>query len=369
MKKKYLIFLVLIAQLTMIHAQSDSTILFKDGDGGYKAYRIPALLKTAKGTLLAFAEARWKGLDDAFDIDLVLRRSFDGGKTWQPTQMVWDDGENTCGNPVPVQDPTTGRIFLFMNWNYGPDEQDKIEAGTSQDTRRIYLCYSDDEGATWTKPEDLTTSLKNISNETWHGVGPCHGMVKTREPHKGRIIIPVYYKNRQQRGYAHVFYSDDHGATWHRGHDCVPQLGCRQGSSESTVVELSDGRLYMSMRTVGPRDSVRHYAISTDGGERWSNHLIDSTLYDPRCQAAITNASMGMSGPTLLYLHQHHPTRRRDLTLSVSHNNGQTWDCSYYIHNDAAYCDLAMLNKKEVGVIYEADYYTKIVFKTILLSK
>src|SRR5699024_3028135 len=125
--------------------------LWQEDQGGYDSYRIPSLIVTTKGTLLAFAEGREEH-GDAGDIDLLLKRSFDNGKTWTEPQVVWDDSENTYGNPTAVVDEKTGRIFLFSTWNLGRDTEKKIITKTSDDTRRPYVMYSDDDGKTWSKP-------------------------------------------------------------------------------------------------------------------------------------------------------------------------------------------------------------------------
>ncbi len=120
--------------------------VFVRGSEGYHTYRIPSLLVTPKGTLLAFCEGRRCGRGDSGDIDLLLKRSTDGGRTWSGQVVIWDDGGNTCGNPCPVVDRETGRIWLFMTWNLGKDRETEIIHHTSKDTRRAFVCYSDDDG-------------------------------------------------------------------------------------------------------------------------------------------------------------------------------------------------------------------------------
>ena len=134
--------------------------LFSAGDGGVHTYRIPAIVQTQGGVLLAFAEARHNSRSDTGDIDLVVRRSTDGGRTWGETITVWDDGGNVCGNPCPVVDRRTGRVLLLSTWNNGKDPEKDIHARTSIDTRRVFLLYSDDEGLTWSAPREITASAK-----------------------------------------------------------------------------------------------------------------------------------------------------------------------------------------------------------------
>ena len=127
--------------------------VFKSGEDGYKCFRIPTILKSQNGTLLAFAEGRKNSCSDTGDIDLVLKKSFDNGNTWSALKVIWDDGNNTCGNPSPVLDKNSGRIRLLSTWNRGEDKEWQIIDQKSIDTRRIFLIHSNDHGDSWTKPK------------------------------------------------------------------------------------------------------------------------------------------------------------------------------------------------------------------------
>ena len=132
-----------------------SSPLFVAGEKGYHTYHIPALIVSSKGTLLAFCEGRKKSTSDAGDIDLLLRRSLDGGLTWKPTQVVWDDGKNTCGNPCPVIDTKTGAIVALLTHNLGSDSEAMILAGKSKGTRTVWVTESSDDGISWSKPVEI----------------------------------------------------------------------------------------------------------------------------------------------------------------------------------------------------------------------
>lgn len=127
----------------------EQTPVFVAGTGGYKSYRIPSLLVTKRGTLAAFCEGRRSGAADTGAIDLVSKRSADGGRTWGPLQVVWEDGANTCGNPCAVQDRKTGAICLLMTDNDGAVREAQIMAGTSRAPRSVWVTRSADDGATW----------------------------------------------------------------------------------------------------------------------------------------------------------------------------------------------------------------------------
>src|SRR5262245_44271006 len=170
---------VLALLLTLVpQGEPAKTDVWTAKSEGYHSFRIPSAIVTLKGTVLAFCEARKKNRSDWGDIDLVLRRSTDGGATWSPTQIVWDDGPNTCGNPCPVVDRSTGTVWLLLTHNLGADPQAKIVDGTSQGTRTVWVCKSDDDGLTWSKPVEITKDVKK-SDWSWYATGPGVG-IQTR---------------------------------------------------------------------------------------------------------------------------------------------------------------------------------------------
>ena len=193
-------------------AEKDFNYVFKQGMEGYNCFRIPAIVKTTNGTLLAFAEARKKSCSDTGDIDLVLRRSTDGGNNWSKIQVVWDDGLNVCGNPAPVVEEESGTVFLLLTWNLGSDHERDIIAQKSKDSRRIFVTQSVDEGKSWSKPDQITSTTKQ-ENWTWYATGPVHGiqLAKNRN-HKGRLVIPCdHIEAETKHYYSHIIYSDDKG--------------------------------------------------------------------------------------------------------------------------------------------------------------
>ena len=180
--------LVLLAPLAALHAgespkaQLDS-VPFTGGKEGYACYRCPTLAVSAKGTVLAFCEGRVNSHRDEDDMDVVLKRSTDGGRTWGPLQVLANDGRNPCKNQCPVVLPS-GRILLVWLWNkWIPSENDRT-------TREVFVMYSDDDGVTWSKPRNITASVYQPAWK-WYGTGPCHAIVKRSEPHKGRIVVPA----------------------------------------------------------------------------------------------------------------------------------------------------------------------------------
>ena len=159
--------------------------LFHAGEGGYHTYRIPALIVSPKGTLLAFCEGRRNSGGDAGDIDVLLRRSFDRGKTWSPIEKVADMAENTIGNPTPVVERKTGTIFLLLTGNPGAATERQITEAAPGAVRSVWITRSTDDGASWSPPVDITAQVKR-PDWTWYATGPGNGI----QLRSGRLVIP-----------------------------------------------------------------------------------------------------------------------------------------------------------------------------------
>ena len=217
--------------------------VYSQGVDGYEVYRIPAIVKTQSNTLLAFAEARKaRSNGDSGDIDLVVKRSSDNGKTWSKQIMIWDDGQNTCGNPVPIVDDK-GRIHLLMTWNYQTDKWGTITNGTGENTRRPYYTYSDDDGVTWASPVEITSAVKKEKWD-WYATGPCHGIQIQKGTNRGRLIAPNYFTARENgkvKSYSHIIYSDDY-CFLHQ--DCSPGAGAGYRTSGRVHGNLGCGNSF-----------------------------------------------------------------------------------------------------------------------------
>lgn len=343
--------------------------VFQKGTEGYSCYRIPSLIKTRAGTLLAFAEGRKNNCTDEGDIDLVVKRSADEGKTWSKLSVVWNDGVNTCGNPAPVVDLNTGKIHLLMTWNDGDDHIGEINAGTSKNTRRVYVTSSTDDGVKWETPREITSTTK-LPNWGWYATGPCHGIQITKGVYKDRLVIPCDYieVGPGRRGNSHVIYSDDAGASWQLG-GTVPQDPALN-PNESTVAELSDGKLILNMR-VGSNKNQRIYSTSVDGGLTWSSLMQAPELKDPVCQASMTSADTP-SGYAIFFSNAA-STVRNNMTVKMSLDDGASWTKKKVIFNGpSAYSDLVALSGEQLGLLYEAGvgaYTDGIAYKTVPLSE
>lgn len=324
--------------------------LFVSGTDGYHTYRIPSLIVSAKGTVLAFCEGRKNSGSDAGAIDLVLKRSPDGGQTWQPMQVVWTDGPNTCGNPCAVVDRQTGTIWLAMTHNLGPDTEKQIVAKTAKGTRTVWITRSDDDGVSWSKPIEITAAVKK-PDWTWYGTGEGVGI----QTAKGRLVIPGEAREAGTlKSFALVFYSDDHGKSWKLGGTVGDTFG------ESQVVELSDGTLLLNMRNHDPRGGAlkreRGIAFSKDGGLTFSAATYDAALIEPHCQASILRASRRpeQDKDRLLFSNPASREQRIKMTVRLCYDEGKTWPVGKVLHEGpSSYSCLTILQDGRIGCLYE----------------
>jgi sialidase-1 len=332
--------------------------VFVAGQGGYFAYRIPALISSRQGTLLAFCEGRKTSLSDDGDNDLLLRRSTDGGQSWLATQLVHEEGGDaviTIGNPCPVLDPATGRIWLSMNRKNG----------------RVLLTYSDDDGATWAPVRDITGEA-SLPSWGWYALGPGVGIAIERGPHRGRLILPANHRETTDRSgpsASHIIYSDDHGQTWRLG----GTIGLH--TNECQVVETLNGEsseLLINMRNHWARSGKRPelagrrlVSRSRDGGLTWSEPVRDEALIEPTCQASFIRYAWPGEGQrsVLVFANPGSPSKRERMTVRLSYDEGRTWPDSQVVEEGfSGYSSLARLADGRIGLIYERDNYKRLSF-------
>lgn len=337
--------------------------LYISGQDGYDTFRIPALAVTTKGTVLAFCEGRKNSRSDTGDIDLLVKRSTDGGRTWSKQHVVWDDADNTCGNPCAVVDREIGTIWLLMTFNRGDDHEKQIIARTSKDTRRVFVTRSTDDGLTWNTPREITADVKK-DNWTWYATGPGSGIQIQNGPHKGRLVIPCdHIEAATEHYYSHVLYSDDHGESWKLG-GSTPE----HQVNECEVVELAGGRLMLNMRNYDRSQKNRQVAVSDDGGLTWKEQRFDPALIEPICQAAVERFARPSEtgGSAILFSNPASADGRVNMTVRASFDEGHTWSASRVLHaGPSAYSDLAVLADGRIACLYEAGHsqpYEWIVF-------
>lgn len=346
------------------HQSAELKTIFKSGTEGYATFRIPAIVTTKSGKILAFAEGRVNGSSDTGDIDLVMRSSTDGGKNWSPLKIIWNDGYNVCGNPAPVVNFETGEVHLLTTWNLGSDHEPDIIDGKSTDTRRVFVSSSIDEGETWTEPKEITPSVKK-DNWTWYATGPCHGIQLKFGTNKGRLVVPCDHIEAVTKKYfSHIIYSDNNGKTWQLG-GTTPQ----DQVNECTVAELPDGKLLLNMRNYDRTQKSRKISFSEDGEKSWSDIKSDPALIEPICQASLLFTE---ENKMLWFLNPASETNRVNITLKSSMDFGKSWQTARILHpGPSAYSDLTLLNKNTLGCIYEAGEnspYEGIVFATLKIK-
>jgi len=377
---------ILLAKLIAVNCFTMAqTPVFVSGNDGYKSFRIPAIVRTPKGELLAFAEGRVGGSGDFGDIDIVMKRSRDDGKSWSGIQVVASYDDLQAGNPAPVMDLTDpvfpeGRLFLFFNT--GNNHEGEVRKGKG--LREVWYKTSTDGGITWNAPVNITTQVHRPKQsavnaaynfpDDWRSYAntPGHGMQLTDGPYKGRIYIAANHsagapKSNFADYQAHGFYTDDHGKTFKLS-ETIPV----EGGNEATAAELSGGRLMFNARNQKGDVRARIVAISSDGGTKWDTTFFDHNLPDPVCEGSILTLGRSKGKNMLAFCNAADTKMRDNLTLRISFDDGKTWKKSYVVDKSTAgekdftaYSDIVSTEKNTIGVLYERDGYKAIVFKNV----
>jgi sialidase-1 len=332
--------------------------------GGYTAYRVPVLTVAPDGSLLALAEGRKNSSADSGEIDIVSRRSTDGGATWGPLALVTSHGTNTAGNPAVVTDPASGNLVLLSCGNDGGATEAEVMKGLA--TRQVYVQRSTDSGTTWTTPADITAQAK-ATWMRWYATGPGLGVAVTGGAHAGRLAIPANHSRVPVTGSTdtgaeskylgtHGLVSDDGGHTWQiTWTSSNPTGGLNE--NEVSVAELPDGRLYFNCRDqYGTVAGTRADAWSTDGGTTvQSAFRVQGTITTPVVHGSLLQVP---DGP-LLYASPEHPDGRIAMSIRRSDDGGRTWrTCRRISGLHAAYSSMVMLDTSTVGLLYETGDWT-----------
>jgi sialidase-1 len=359
-----------MASLTLGAPQSAGPALadvFVNGRDGYPAFRIPALLAARSGTLLAFAEGR-ASLHDHAENDIVLKRSTDAGATWGTLQVVHEDGKNALNNPTAVTVRETGRVLLmYQRYAEGFDERTAEPGLEGPRICRTFVQHSDDDGATWSRPADVTAQVKRPTEVTSTAAGPGIGIQLARGRHAGRILMPF---NQGPYGGWRVYaaISDDRGRSWRYG--ATAPEGAPGFSNEVQFAELSDGSVMLNARNQGGGDKLRKVSISRDGGETWSTTHSDATLIEPVCQGSLLrHPGSGAGADLLLFSNPASQTGRVNGTVRLSRDEGLTWPASRVLYaGPFAYSCLASLPDGSIGCLFERDATSKITFTRFTLN-
>ena len=355
-----------------------SSIPYTSGTEGYHTFRIPAVVRAANGSLIAFAEGRRDSPGDSGAIQTVAKTSRDGGCTWSALQVVDSNGNATAGNPTPVV-ARNGDLVLLTVHNGPVSEKDIMSGAVSdQDTRRVYVRRSTDDGRTWTPARDLTATAK-LPSWRWYATAPGHATLLTHGRYAGRIVVPANHSAAPPPGSpdtgteakyygGHDLYSDDNGQTWHIGFVDGPQDGVI-APNETTATELPDGTLYFSSRNQGSAPAHRLDAYSTDGGRTLTRaYQVQPALSGPKVEGSVLQTA---DRRILLYSGPSDPAARQTMQLRISRDRGQTWQPGPVLTpSPAAYSDLVQADPGTIGVLYEtgaAGPYEKIEFRRVPL--
>lgn len=368
----YTMLLGLISAAVAAEPKLDKFDLFTANEGGYPLYRIPGIVVTAQGSLVAYCEAR-KSRGDWGHIDILVRRSTDGGATWSvPLKMPLPEGplernsaavaqglgkpgEITLNNPVALVDHQRGTVVLLYCVEYA----------------RCFVTTSTDDGATFSKPVEITATFNTFRPEySWKvlAVGPGHGI----QLQNGRLVATVWLSTGTG-GHAHrpsvttTIFSDDGGLTWERGEIAAQEKTPLINPNETSLVELLDGRVLLNIRHES-KQQRRAISFSRDGATQWTTPVLHEELLEPICMASIAR----LNGPApegkmrLVFSNPHNLDRadgklvpgtardRKNVTIKLSLDDGATWPTSRVLEpGKSGYSDLAVAADNTIYGFYE----------------
>lgn len=371
--------LLLYASSSMIVIAGDLdpviTDVFPSGMNGVKLYRIPGVVVTTTGRILAYCEARRNNSGDWGEIEIHLRTSDDAGKTWSTPRRIAHQGiriegnpikksggeyEQTVNNPVAIIDRATGDIYFLYCINYA----------------RCYSMISKDDGNTWSSPVDITnTFLPFRKSYDWKVIatGPGHGI----QLKSGRLVVPIWLAYGKPGDHhpsaSATIFSDDHGKTWRAGEIAIPNKEPYVDPNETMITELHDGRVMLVTRSES-KSNRKLITLSADGATGWSKSQFHPQLWEPICMASIAIYStkpgvLLFSNPHMLAIDKNGKEipggrgKRQNLSIKMSYDNGKTWPISRTLESGpSAYSDLSVLPDGSIICLYEGD-------KTIRLAK
>ena len=358
------------------------------GQDGVDTYRIPGLVTTGAGTLIAVYDNRYNNSKDLQeDIDIGMSRSTDGGETWEPMKVIMDMGEhgglprnlNGIGDPCILYDHISNTVWVAALWISGsaPDKMlwwASQPGMTPQETGQLMLVKSSDDGVTWSQPVNITDQVKDPA---WQLLlqGPGRGIVLR----DGTLVFPAQFKadigvqaidGGQYTCHSTIVYSKDGGASWHIG------TGAKPNTTEAQVIELSDGSLMLNMRDDRNRadksaTNGRAVSVTGDLGRTWTVHpSSNSALPEPNCMGSLIAADLTVAGvrrKVLLFSNPNDRSSRTRMTVKASLDEGLTWpeenQIELYRPSGYGYSCLTIVDNNTIGILYEGSkelYFQKV---------
>ncbi len=365
-----IIILLAAAQLAIAAAQPVKTNLFTAGEEGHKLYRIPGIVVTHRGTILTYAEGRRNTGSDWDTIDIVLRRSTDGGASFSPIRVIGRVSGTIERNPVAIErkqgKPTD---VTYNNPVAIADRDGTVHFLFCVEYMRVFYMRSEDDGQTFSTPVEITQALDSLRPAyAWRVVatGPGHGI----QLKNGRLLVPIWLAlgtrgNGHGPSSAATLYSDDHGKTWRHGEIAIPDTPEIPSANETAAVQLTDGRVMLNARVASSRNR-RVVVTSKDGTKQWTPPQYQEDLPDPICAAGFLSlkAKHGSKG-VLLFSNPDNLVRadgknetskdRKNVTIRISYDQGATWPVKRSLEpGRSAYSDLAALPDREILCFYES---------------
>jgi sialidase-1 len=374
-----------------------ATVLRRQGQDDCDTYRIPGLVTTNNGTLIAVYDNRYNNSKDLQeDVDVGMSRSTDGGQTWEPMKVIMDMGKwggrperlNGIGDPCILFDHKTNTLWVSALWMSGGTEKDMLwwaskPGMTPEETGQFILVKSNDDGLTWSEPINITNQIKNPG---WQLLlqGPGRGITMK----DGTLVFPAQFKadigekaldGGQFTAHSTIVYSKDRGETWHIGN------GAKPNTTEAQVVELADGSLMLNMRDdLNRKDkgetNGRAVAVTSDFGKTWTLHpTSNSALPEPNCMASLISSEIETGGKIqkiLFFSNPNNKESRTNMTIKASLDEGMTWPEKFHTELNETegfgYSCMTMVDKNTVGILYEGAkelYFQKIPVNDIISKK
>ena len=355
-------------------------ILHRQGEHACHTFRIPGITKTLAGTLLAVYDMRYRGRRDLQGhMDIGLSRSTNGGKTWETTRPIMDMGthgdlpedQNGCSDPNILLDTVTGEIIVSAVWTHGRPGTHQWNGKGSEpglalhQTSQFMMVRSKDDGVTWSMPENWTARLKD---PTWYLIAPAPGNGVTMAD--GTLIMPAAGRDAAGLHFSTLMWRKNRGKTW-----TVANQAARSDTTECAVAELSDGALMLNMRDNRNRKDTsenngRAVSVTNDLGRTWTMHASDhGALPEPVCMASLISYEMPDGGTVLFFSNSLHKSKRRNMTVQMSMDDGVTWSKRISLDDTGgAYSSLVMVDDTTPGILYESSG-ADLVFQTVDLKE